>query len=103
VLLAFETISVDFRRKIAPCYDGYQVSREKWPRESVGFVSGSLVAVFKVVVFARLSGVSPFYAESEDEMWTNIKSVRYDVHLLYHNVTKYALKFLYQTLRRNPK
>lgn len=51
----------------------------------------------------RLSGVSPFYADSEDEMWTNIKSVRYDVHLLYHNVTKYALKFLYQTLRRNPK
>ena len=56
-----------------------------------------------VVSYCRLSGVSPFYADSDDEMWTNIKSVRYDVHLLYHNVSKHALKFLYQTLRRNPK
>ena len=51
----------------------------------------------------RLSGHSPFIGETEDDTYANIKHVRYDAHALYHNVTKFAMKFLYQTLKRSPK
>ncbi|KAI0234283.1 Obscurin [Lamellibrachia satsuma] len=107
----FDVKLVDFgRSRKITSYDGEPVPREgmaefmapeKVAREDVG-VAADIWGI-GVLAFILLSGVSPFYADSEDEMWTNIKSVRYDVHLLYHNVTKYALKFLYQTLRRNPK
>ena len=50
----------------------------------------------------RLSGVSPFRGASDDATFANISHVRYDAHALYHNVSKYSLKFLYQILKRDP-
>jgi len=47
--------------------------------------------------------VSPFYGESDDETFANVKLVRYDANALYHNVTKYSMKFIYQTLKRSPR
>ena len=51
----------------------------------------------------RLSGSSPFEGDNEEDVHANITHVRYDAHALYHNVTKYALKFIYQILKRNPE
>src|SRR6218665_1995710 len=51
----------------------------------------------------RLSGISPFYSEADEDTSANIRHVRYDANALYHNVTKYAMKFIYQTLKRNPR
>ena len=50
-----------------------------------------------------MSGVSPFNGESDDETFANVKLVRYDANALYHNVTKYSMKFIYQTLKRSPR
>ena len=51
----------------------------------------------------RLSGSSPFNGETQEDTFANIKLVRYDAHALYHNVTKYSMKFIYQTLKRSPR
>lgn len=51
----------------------------------------------------RLSGASPFHGESEADTFANIKLVRYDANALYHNVTKFSMKFIYQTLKRSPR
>ena len=53
-------------------------------------------------VIDRLSGVSPFRGASDNDTHANISHVRYDAHVLYHNVTKHSLKFLYQILKRDP-
>lgn len=74
---------------------------EKVARENVG-VAADVWGV-GVLAFILLSGVSPFYADSDEDTYLNIKHIRYDAHALYHNVTKFCMKFLYQTLRRNPK
>jgi hypothetical protein len=60
-------------------------------------------AGFNPHVCYRLSGVSPFNGETLEDTYANIKQVRYDAHALYHNVTKFSMKFIYQTLRRNPR
>ena len=69
-----------------------------WMFES-GQFDGSILAH----LLGRMSGVSPFYCFSEEETFSNIKHIHYDVHSLYHNATKYSLRFIYQTLRRNPR
>ena len=51
----------------------------------------------------RLSGISPFRGLDDAETYANITHVRYDAHALYHNCTKYSLKFIYQVLKRRPK
>jgi len=91
-------------------FDGERVERlgsgeffapEKVARENVG-VAADIWGV-GVLAFILLSGHSPFYGETEEDTYANIKHVRYDAHALYHNVTKFAMKFLYQTLKRSPK
>ena len=47
--------------------------------------------------------MSPFNGESEAETFVNVTHVRYDANALYHNVTKYSMKFIYQTLKRSPR
>jgi len=74
---------------------------EKVARESVG-VAADIWGV-GVLAFILLSGHSPFHGDTEEDTFANIKHVRYDAHALYHNVTKFAMKFLYQTLKRSPK
>jgi len=62
------------------------------------------VTLLTAVVFGRrLSGVSPFYGDSETDTFANIKLVRYDANALYHNVTMFSMKFIYQTLKRSPR
>ncbi|ELU05513.1 hypothetical protein CAPTEDRAFT_229047 [Capitella teleta] len=102
---------IDFgrARKISN-YDGEKIDRdgtaefmapEKVQRDPVG-VPADIWGV-GVFTFILLSGVSPFRGETDQETFSNITHVRYDAHSLYHNVTKYALKFLYQILKRNAK
>jgi len=56
-----------------------------------------------VLPLCRLSGVSPFNGDTEEDTFANIKLVRYDANALYHNVTKFSMKFIYQTLKRSPR
>ncbi|CAH1789060.1 unnamed protein product [Owenia fusiformis] len=55
-----------------------------------------------VLTFILLSGVSPFRGESDEETTSNINYLNYDAHDLYDSITKEALKFIYQTLKRVP-
>lgn len=55
------------------------------------------------VCLNSLSGLSPFRGETEEETLANIETVHYDVHQLYYNVTKYAVKFICHLLCRNAK
>jgi serine/threonine protein kinase len=73
---------------------------EKVNREVVG-VPADIWGV-GTLAFILLSGVSPFRGVEDTETFANISTVRYDAHALYHNCTKYALKFIYQILKRNP-
>ena len=50
-----------------------------------------------------MSGVSPFSGETDEDTFANIKLVRYDANALYHNVTKFSMKFIYQALKRSPR
>lgn len=74
---------------------------EKVAGENVGVAAD--IWNIGVLTFILLSGVSPFNGESQADTFANIKHVRYDANVLYHNVTKYSMKFLYQTLKRNPR
>ncbi|ESO11851.1 hypothetical protein HELRODRAFT_71319, partial [Helobdella robusta] len=74
---------------------------EKVCNEKVG-VAADVWGV-AVLSFILVSGVSPFYSDGNEETYNSVKHVRYDVHSLYHNVTKHCLRFIYQTLRRSPK
>jgi serine/threonine protein kinase len=74
---------------------------EKVAGENVG-VAADIWGI-GVLAFILLSGVSPFNGETQTDTFANIKHVYYDANTLYHNVTKYSLKFIYQTLKRNPR
>ena len=56
-----------------------------------------------LVWHCRLSGSSPFRGEIDEDTFSNITNVRYDAHELYHNITRHAMKFIYQTLRKDPQ
>lgn len=106
----FDIKLIDFgRARKITSYDGEKVDRlgtaefmapEKVSRERVG-VAADIWGV-GVLAFIMVSGVSPFRGENDDETYANITHVRYDAHQIYHNVTKYALKFLFKTLKRSP-
>jgi len=55
-----------------------------------------------VLAFILMSGQSPFRGVEDVDTYANISTVRYDAHALFHNCTKYGLKFIYQILKRNP-
>ncbi|KAK2145039.1 hypothetical protein LSH36_707g01145 [Paralvinella palmiformis] len=107
----FDIKLIDFgRARKITSFDGVKVPREGTAdfmapemvdRELVG-VAADIWGV-GLLAFVLLSGVSPFEGDLDEDTFANIIHVRYDAHSLYHNVTKYALKFIYQTLKRNPK
>jgi len=74
---------------------------EKVAGENVG-VAADIWGI-GVLAFILLSGVSPFNGDSQADTFANIKHVYYDANALYHNVTKFSMKFIYQTLKRNPR
>jgi len=102
---------IDFgRARRITSYEGEKIARdgtaeymapEKVSKEDVG-VAADIWGV-GILAFILLSGASPFRGETDEDTYANISHVRYDAHALYHNVTKYALKFIFQTLKRNAK
>ncbi|XP_013394705.1 obscurin-like [Lingula anatina] len=68
--------------------------------EKVGFPSD--VWQVGVLAFILLSGESPFLGENDEKTLENTRSVRYDSHSLYENITKDAFKYIQETLKREP-
>jgi len=108
----FDVKLIDFgRARHVTTYEG----GEKVPREGTAEfmapekVAGEAVGVpadiwgVGTLAFILLSGMSPFRGIDDAETYANIGHVRYDAHALYHNCTKYSLKFIYQLLKRRPK
>jgi hypothetical protein len=51
----------------------------------------------------RLSGVSPFRGEDNEETSENVHFVRYRIAELYHGLTAEASRFIMQTLKAIPR
>ncbi|CAD5121391.1 DgyrCDS9913 [Dimorphilus gyrociliatus] len=102
---------IDFgRSRKITSYEGIKVMREGTaefmaPEKVINDYVGVPADIWGagVLAFVLLSGVSPFRGEDERETFSNIKHVRYNAHEIYHNVTKYGLKFIYQIFKRKPK